>query len=190
MLPDSLNNRELEKFYEVEWKTTVWVSNIVITADETNIVSEQLKHNWSVAQNVDGSVTPVLFSSTPVPAWKIFLAQRILFYMEWQWVFDSNTFAHIPPLTNWWELLINWVVAMSADTNRKLAQYMFDMQWVEIFWKLDRTMIWRFSFNKIVDWASWITIREWETIATKVNDDLSTLAFLEVMVQWIYKDKE
>lgn len=157
-------------------------------ADETNLVSEQLKNGSSIDQNVDGSVTEVVFSSTPVPAGKVFIAARIIFYMESSSAMNSDLFGDQTALTNGWVLRINGVDTLVATQNRQLAQYMFDMQGVKIFGKEDRTMVGRFSFNKITDGADGVTITEGESIETVVRDDLTGLVYLETMVQGVYKD--
>ena len=160
----------------------------VFIANEDNVISEQLMNGGSEAQNIDGSVTPVTFSSTVVPVGKVFIAHRVIFYMEGGTAFDSNKFGNQTALTNGWELAFNGTVAMNAKQNRMLAQYMFDMQGVAIFGKTTETMIGRFSFNKITDGADGITISEGNTLDMIVNDDLTGLVYLEAMVQGVLKD--
>ena len=160
----------------------------VFVADETNVRAEYLTNGGSEDQTVDGSVTPVTFSSTVVPVGKVFIAQRVIIYMEGATDFSSNKFGDLTALTNGWTLAINGVEAMSAKTNRELVSYMFDAHGSEIFGKVKRTFIARFSFNKFTNGADGITIREGETLDTIVKDDLTGLTYLEVRVQGVYKD--
>ena len=159
-----------------------------VVADETNVISEYLLNTGSPNQAVNGAVTPVEFVGTVVPAGKIFLAARVIIYMESSTAMDSNTFGDVGALANGWQLKVNGVVASIAKQNRELVSYMFDAHGSEIFGKLDRTLIGRYSFNKFTDGSGGLTIREGETISTVVNDDLSTLTYLEVRVQGMYFD--
>lgn len=159
-----------------------------VIADENNIMSEYVKNNGSEDQNVDGSTTPVTFSTTVVPAGKAFLAARVIIYMEGDGSFDSNKFGNLTALTNGWTLAINGVEAMFAKTNRELVSYMFDAHGSKIFGKMDRTFIGRFSFNKFTKGAVGLCIKAGHTLDTIVKDDLSGLSFLTVMVQGMYVD--
>ena len=156
--------------------------------DETNGISEQLINNGVVNQAVNGATTPQIFSSTVVPEGKIFIATRIIFYMESINAMNSNLFGDIPILANGWELLVNGVSTIKATQNRMLGQYMYDMQGVKIFGKEDKTMIGRLSFSKITPNSKGISIRAGETIATRVSDDLSGLVYLEATVGGTYID--
>lgn len=160
----------------------------LVVADETNVMTEYLTNGGSNAQNVNGSVTPVEFSSTPVPAGKVFLASRVIIYMESSTAMDSNTFGDIAALTNGWQLKVNGVVSGIAKQNRELVSFMFDAHGSEIFGKVNRTFIGRYSFSRFTDGALGITIREGETLSTIVADDLRNLTYLEVRVQGMYLD--
>ena len=154
----------------------------LVLNNEDNIVSTYLLNGSSEEQAVDGSVTPQVFSYSP-PAGKRFIAARVIIYMEGSTAFDSNEFGNQTALTNGWVLRLNGVDALSASTNRELVSYMFDAHGSELFGKVERTMIGRFSFNKFTEDGKGVTINEGESIATVVNDDLSGLTYLEVSVR-------
>ena len=59
-----------------------------LIANEDNVVMEYLTNGGSKEQSVNGSITPVVFSSTPVPVGKTYLVARIMIYME-----DSSNFS-------------------------------------------------------------------------------------------------
>jgi len=157
-------------------------------ADETNVRAEYLVNGTSFNQNVDGSITPIEFSSIVVPEGKVFQVRRSIIYMEDSTSFASTRFGGIPALTNGWEFKINGVVAFSANSNKNLLIHMFDFNTGSIFGKEDKTMICRFSFDEFSNRMDGITIRAGETISTVVNDDLSGLDFLEIMIEGVYKD--
>ena len=157
-------------------------------ADETNIRAEYLTNGGSEDQAIDGSSTPVTFSSAVVPAGKAFLCYRVIIYMEGGGAFDSNKFGNLTKLTNGWTLALNGTEAMVAKTNKELVSYMFDAHGSKIFGKEDRTFIGRFSFNKFTKNGVGVTIRAGETIDTIVKDNLSSLTYLEVRVQGVYVD--
>lgn len=158
-------------------------------ADETNTIAEFLTNAWNNNQNVNWSVTPVTFSSTPVPAGKVFVCARVLIYMEDSTAFASDKFGGLATaLTNGWQFAANGTPMFTAKDNKTLAVHMFDLTGNELFWKVNQTMIGRFSFNRFTDWADGIHIREWETIDTIVNDDLTGLDFLHVMAEGVLKD--
>jgi len=161
-------------------------STDTFVADETNLITAELLNGGSNAQNVDGSSTPVSFSYSP-PAGFNFICARIIFYMESASAFNSNLFGSLAALTNGWEMSLNGVIAMGAKQNRELGSYLYDMQGVKIFGKEDKTMIGRFSFNKIVDGGDGVTIRDGESITTIVNDDLTGLTYLEARVEGVLK---
>lgn len=158
-------------------------------ANETNVVAEFLTNGWSNNQNVNWSVTPVTFSSTPVPAGKVFVCARVLIYMEDSTAFASNKFGWLAAaLTNGWKFAANGTDMFIAKDNKTLAIHMFDLTGNDLFGKTNQTMVGRFSFNKFTDWADGIHIREWQTIDCIVSDDLTGLDYLHVMAQWILKD--
>lgn len=156
-------------------------------ADETNICLGYLENAGSNEQTVDGSVSPVLFSTPVVPSGKTCLITRLLIYMEDSSAFSSNLFGGIPELTNGWQLLINNVVIATAKNNRTLATFMYDLSGDAIFGKVNQTLVGRFSFHKFTDGASGVTIRAGETLSTRVQDDLSGLDHLNVMAQGVYR---
>ena len=160
------------------------------TADETNVIAEYLLNGASSNQNVDGSVTPVTFSSTAVPTGKKLILSRAMIYMEDSTAFASTVFGGLASaLTNGWEMAINGTVMFSAKTNWQLAIYMFDMTGNDLFGKANQTMVGRFSFSKFVDGADGITVRAGETVDTIVNDDLTGIDQLHVMFQGILLDE-
>jgi hypothetical protein len=108
--------------------------------------------------------------------------------MEDSTSFESTRFGGIPALINGWEFKINGVVAFSANSNKNLLIHMFDFNTGSIFGKEDKTMICKFSFDEFSNRMDGITIRAGETISTVVNDDLSGLDFLEIMIEGVYKD--
>jgi len=162
------------------------VENFVM--NETNTISEQLSSGGSIAQNVDGSVTPVVFSSTIVPVGKIFICSSLIFYMEGLTAFNSNLFGNQTSLVNGWLIRMNGVDTVSAKQNRQLAQFVPNMRGEEVFGKLDKTLIGNFDLINFNRAASGVTIRAGNTIDTVVRDDLTGLTFLEVMVQGVYKE--
>ena len=155
-------------------------------ADETSTVAIYLLNGGSEDQAVNGSVTPVRFSYSPPTGYELICA-RIVFYMEGTTAFDSNLFGDITALTNGWAIEMNGVEAMSAKTNRDLGTYMYDMKGDEIYGKVNRTIIGRFSFNKFTDGADGITIRDGESFITVVRDDLSSLTYLEAKIMGVLK---
>ena len=163
----------------------------VFVADETNIVSEYLTLDGDGAtenQNVDGSSTAKTFKSSVVPEGKVFVCSRAMIYMEDSTAFTSIKFGGEPELTVGWQMAINGTVAFSAKNNKGLVIHMFDAHGSEIFGKLTQTMVGRFSFSKFTDGADGVTIRAGQTIDTIVNDNLTGLDYLHVMVQGVYKD--
>ncbi len=154
-------------------------------ANESNVVSAYLENGGSRAQNVDGSVTAVEFSYTP-PTGHDFLCQRAMIYMEDSTNFASGIFAGLGgALTNGWLMKINGFSAFTARDNAELAIHMFDISGNTIFGKDNQTLIGRFSFNKFTNGGDGITIRDGMTISTVVQDDLSGLDRLNVMVQGV-----
>lgn len=163
--------------------------NNTFVADETNLVVEFLTSDGTTYnQKVDGSTTPVRFSSTPVPVGKIFLCARVILYMEDGTAFSSTTFAGIAALVNGWELEINGTVALNVKNNKDLASMMFDFTGNELFGKVNQVALGRFSLDKITGDAKGATIREGETITAIVNDNFLELQHLQVIVEGVYKD--
>ena len=158
-------------------------------ADESNIFFDFLRDSGgNIEQAVDGSVTPVEFSTPIVPAEKRLLIMRLMIYMEDSTAFSSSTFGGLPQLSVGWELKVNGVSMAKARNNRTLAIYMFDLTGNKLFGKENKTMIGRFSFSNFTDGADGISIREGEYLCTVVNDKLDELDYLEVMAQGVYKD--
>ena len=155
----------------------------VFVADETNMVAVYLKNNGSIDQNVDGSSTPVEFAYAP-PAGYNFICSRVVFYMEDNVSFDSDLFGGRSELANGWVININDEDTILAKNNRDLATYMFDMKGNEIFGKVDKTAVGRFSFGKFVNGGG-LTIRDGKSFKTIVRDDLSGLVYLELKVMGI-----
>lgn len=162
----------------------------VFVANETNIRSEYLLNGGSEDQNVDGSVTPVTFSTEVVPVGKVFIVARVIIYMEGTGHFDSNKFGNLTALTNGWTLAMNGVEAMVARHNRELVSYMFDAHGSKIFGKEAETLIGRFTFAKFTPGGVGISIRAGETLSTIVKDDLESLVYLSVRAQGVYIDEE
>ena len=152
------------------------------TYDETNLVIVDLLNGASKDQNVDGSVTPQEFSYSP-PAGYWFDCKRIMIYMEASTAFSSEKFGNLVALTNGWELLINGVVAANTKDNVELALIMFDSGGVPLLGKETQTMLARFTIAKLTDGYSGVHIKDGFSISTKVNDDLSTLTRLNVLVE-------
>lgn len=166
----------------------LWVEQSTFTTNEDNIVIEQLLDDTSNDQAVDGSVTPVEFKGTVVPAGKQFVCQRILLFMEGATAFSSELFGDLTALTNGWCIEANGSEVICAKDNKTLAQLMFDLQGVDIFGKTTRTMVGRFSFSKICGPGNGLVIEAGNHISTIVKDNLSGLTYLEAMVQGYYRD--
>lgn len=160
-----------------------------VTADETNTVSVFLENGGSEQQTVDGSVTPVEFSYT-VPVGKKLILSRMLIYIEDSTAFSSTVFAGLASaLTNGWEMSVNGTVLFTAKNNWQLAIHMYDVTGNAIFGKTNQTLIGRFSFSRFVGGANGITIRAGEDIATIVNDDLTGIDLMSVMIQGVLLDE-
>jgi hypothetical protein len=157
--------------------------------NESNIVTETLKTSGGVEnQNVDSSVTPVVFSSTEVPAGKKLVVGRLLMYMEDSTAFTSDKFGGITALTNGWTMRFNGVETIIAKSNRELALFMYDITGNEIFGKSNQTLIGRFSFNRFSSNSKGVEIREGETFDIVVKDNLTGLDFLEAKIEGNYVD--
>ena len=158
-------------------------------ANEDSVIMEYLTNGGSKEQSVDGSITPIVFSSTPVPANKIFLVARIMIYMEDSSNFSSTIFGGLASaLANGWQMAWNGTPVANVVDNKGLAVFMFDLTGDKLFGKDNQTMVGRFSFDKIVDGARGVSIEEGNVLSTIVNDDLTGLDFLNVMVQGILID--
>jgi len=157
-----------------------------LVVDETNVFFDFLRNGGSEDQTVDGSSTPVVFSTSVVPAGKTLVISRLLIYMEDSTNFTSIAFGGMTALTNGWELSINGTTLATAKDNKTLATFMFDMTGDTLFGKENQTMVGRFSFSKFINGAGGLTIREGEVLSTIVNDDLTDLDFLNVMAQGYY----
>ena len=158
------------------------------TADETNIYLKYLTNAGSKEQNVNGSVTAIDFTTDIIPDGKILLATRLLLYMEDSSAFASDLFGGIAALTNGWELVLNGTVIANIKDNHTMATLMFDLTGDAIFGKVNQTMVGRFTFSKFTDGAMGITVRSGETFTARVNDDLTGLDYLNIMVQGVIKD--
>lgn len=156
--------------------------------DENNIFIEFLKHNGSKEQNVDGSTTPVVFSTSVVPVGKELLVSRMMLYMEDSTAFSSESFGGLSALTNGWEVRFNDYTIENAKDNKTLVCYMFDLTGNTLFGKENQTMMGRWSFTKFTDGAEGISIHSGCTFSTVVNDDLTGLDYFNVMIQGIYVD--
>jgi len=152
--------------------------------DESNMIAPMLLNGGSEHQAVNGSVTPFTFSYTP-PTGYDFVCIRIIFYMEGTQSFNSNLFGDQQSLTNGWLIRTNGNDFMSAQNNRQLGSYMFDMNGVAIFGKEDKTMIGRFTFGKITSDGVGVVVKDGNSFETVVQDDLSGLTYLEARVEGV-----
>ena len=155
-------------------------------ADETNIVATYLLNGTSEQQAVDGSITPVEFSYSP-PAGFNFICSKIIFYMQGSTNFEANEFGNLTSLTNGWTMEINGVETISAKNNKDLGTFAPNMRGVEIYGKINRTLIGSLNFNDFADGADGITIRDGQSFKTIVKDDLSNLIDLETKIMGVLK---
>lgn len=153
-----------------------------------NTIIEYLVNGGSRDQTVLGTLgTPVTFDYT-VPAGKDFELGRMLLYMEGATNFDSTLFGDLAELVNGWSIQAEGVELVNWKTNRDLALTMFDARGESIFGKVNRTLVGRFSFNKFSNGADGMTVPSGSTFASIVQDNLSTLTFLEVAIEGVLHD--
>lgn len=150
--------------------------------DETNMVVTHLLNGASRDQNVNGSITPAVFSYTP-PEGKNFICKRIMLYMEDATAFSSEKFAGITALTNGWEMHINDVAVMNVKDNADFAVLMYDVNGVPSLGKETLTMLGRFTLANLTRSGEGVTIGNGKSIDVTVQDDLSGLDRLHVVVE-------
>lgn len=150
--------------------------------DETNMIITELKNGASDAMNVNGSVTPVVFSYSPPEGYN-FECTRVVFFMEGATAFSSEKFGDLPVLTNGWELSVNGTVIMNVKDNSHLVTKLDEAKGLPVLGKETRTMLGRLDFAVLTDNRAGLMCKNGNAIAVNVNDNLSGLSVLTVSVE-------
>jgi len=148
--------------------------------DPDQFLAAYLVNGGSNDLTVNGSVTSVTFGYT-VPANKVLLMYRILFYIEGAAAFASTTFASGPALTNGVQLSAAGVVLASAKDNADFVVATFDFEGRKNMAKEDKSGAGRWTFSS----ASGGPLRliENETVEALIQDDLSSVSLFRMMIQ-------
>lgn len=153
-----------------------------------NTVIQYLENGGSRDQTVLGTLgTPITFDYT-VPVGKNLELGRMLLYMEGATNFDSTLFGDLAELVNGWIIQAEGIELITWKNNREIATTMFDARGEAIFGKVNRTMVGRFSVNRFSGGTEALTVPSGTTFASIVQDDLSTLTFLEVAIEGVLRD--
>lgn len=144
----------------------------------SNIASLRFKNLTVDNMNVNGSVTPQVFTAS-VPAGYKFIAYRVLFYIEGATAFDSILFGNLPKLTNGILFELDEAQVVFQD-NLDIVLRTHRFFGVEAFSKLTRQINGAWALDEVTG-GDGIILQGSPTIT--IRDNLSTLTIFKVEIQ-------
>lgn len=142
-----------------------------------NYLTSYLVNGGSSDMGIDGSITPVSFAFMPPPN-KIFLAARILLYMESGANFNSTTFMHLPALANGLQINVAGITLTNWQDNIDVILDMFDLANAgAAFGNERRNLTGRWTFTRATV-QSPLIVNSGETFEALIRDDLSAAGII------------
>lgn len=142
-----------------------------------NYLTTYLVDGGSNDMGVNGAITPVSFAFEPPPD-KIFLAARILLYMESGANFDSTNFMHLPALANGLQINAAGITLTNWQDNIDVILDMFDLASAGVtFGNERRNLTGRWTFTRATV-QSPLIINSGEMFEALVRDDLSAAGII------------
>lgn len=143
-----------------------------------SIVSLRFSNATIDNMNVNGSVTPQIFTAT-VPEGFKFIAHRVLFYVEGATAFDSILFGNLPKLANGVLFSLDDAAVVFQD-NLDIVLRTHRFFGVEAFSKLTRQINGAWALDEVTG-GDGILLNSSPTIT--IRDNLSTLSIFKVEIQ-------
>lgn len=144
----------------------------------SHIASIRFKNVANDNMNVNGSVTPVVFTAE-VPAGYRLIAYRVLFYLEGTTAFDSILFGNLTKLTNGVLFSLDASQIIFYD-NLDIVMHTHRVFGVEAFSKLARQINGVWALEEMTG-GDGILLQGSPTIT--IRDNLSTLTLFKVEIQ-------
>lgn len=130
---------------------------------------------------VDGSITPVLFTTGPAQGDVLELA-RLIFYLESTSDFDSITFMDLAALAKGVQINVGGVEIALWKDNADITCCMYDTAGMSQYAKLGRAIAGRWTFTKGTGGES-LLVKGNETVEFVIQDDLSDALIFRARAQ-------
>lgn len=149
--------------------------------------TEYLENDGNNNLCVDGSVTPVVFSTSP-PAGRHLEVGRFLLYLRGLTSFDDIGFMNFAALTNGVEIKINGQLVTTWRTNIDVIVDMFDLTPAGAAFGKDRsTLAGRWSLNKVLG-GEGVLCPDGQLVQAVVQDNLAGAGIFRIKVQGELRD--
>lgn len=148
-------------------------------------VSEDLLNGGSNNMAVNGSVTPVTFSYTPLAGFDL-EAVRTMLYIESQTAFGSDEFGDVVALTNGVQINAAGFGVTNWKNNVDVVIEMYDFA-RDAFGKPDKLLIARWTFTRDTNGKT-LLVPDGQSFDAVVQDDLSSLVIFRMKIKGVLID--